>query len=180
MKSALLILENARLFNTTPPFHAAGIGTMTFLAIWLGLCSVMPPHFQKPLDGTTVASALSYANASSMLVIPSVLDEMSKDSALSDALRNVTNVIWSGGALPTATGEKLKYKAKLISYIGAIELAIFPHLIVKDAEDWKYVAIDPCFNIQFRPQADNFYKAVVVRSTEYKKYQPLWHIFSNL
>lgn len=173
-------MENARLFNTTPGFHAAGIGTMTFFAIWLGCCSIKPPQSHKPLDATTVASALNHANASSMLVIPSILEDMSKDPALSDVLCNVPNVVFSGGALPKEAGEKLKCKTHLTSYIGSTEFAIFPHWIIEDPDDWEYVAIDPCYNINFCQHADDLYKAVMVRSKECEMYQPVWHVFPNL
>ena len=179
-QSAVAILENARLFNTTPPFHAAGIGTMTFFGIWLGCCSVLPPQSHKPLDAATVASALHHAKASSMIVIASILEEMSKDPALSDVLRGVPNVIFSGGALPKDAGEKLKNKTHLTSYIGSTEFAIFPHLIVEDPNDWEYSAIDPCYNVHFYPHTDDLYEAVMVRSKECEKYQPVWHIFPDL
>ena len=179
-QSAVAIMENARLFNTTPGFHAAGIGTMTFFAIWLECCSILPPQSHKPLDATTVASAASHANASSMLVVPSILEDMSKDPALSDALRTVPNVIFSGGAVPKEAGEKLKNKTHLTSFIGSTEFAIFPHWIVEDPDDWEYVAIDPCYNIDFRQHADDLYEAVMVRSKECEMYQPVWHVFPDL
>lgn len=178
--SAVAILENARLFNTAPAFHAAGLGTMTFFAIWLGCCSVLPPQSHKPLDATTVASALSHANVSSMLVVPSILEDMSKDPALCDALRNVKNAIWSGGAVPKEAGDKLKNKTHLTSYMGSTEMAIFPHLIVEDPDDWEYVSIDPDYNLVFRHHADDLYDAVIVRSKESEKYQPVWHVFPDL
>ena len=179
-QSAVAIWQNARIFNTTPGFHAAGIGTMTFFAIWLGCCSILPPPSHKPLDAITVARILDHANASSMLVIPSILGDMSKDPALSDTLRNVSNAIYSGGVLPYEAGEKLKHKTQLISYIGATEFAIFPHWIIEDPNDWEYVKIDPCYNVDFRQQADDLYEAVMVRSKECEMYQPVWHIYPEL
>lgn len=179
-KSALAILKNARFFNTMPAFHAAGIGTMTFFAVWLRCCPIFPPQSPKPLDALTVARALNNANASSLLVIPSILEELSKDQALSDALRNVSNVIYSGGVMPKQAGEKLKNKTHLISYIGSTEFAIFPHWIIEDPDDWEYVAIDPCYNVNFYQHADDLYEAVVVRSKECEMYQPVWHVFPDL
>lgn len=179
-QSAVAIMENARLFNTMPGFHAAGIGTMTFFAIWLGCCSILPPPSHKPLDATTVASALSHVNASSMIVIPSILEDMSKDPALSDVLRNVPTVVFSGGALPKEAGEKLKNKTRLTSYIGSTEFAIFPHWIIEDPDDWEYVAIDACYNVNFCQHADDLYEAVMVRSKECEMYQPVWHVFPDL
>ena len=179
-QSAVAILENARVFNTTPAFHAAGIGTMTFFAIWLGCCSILPPQSHKPLDAATIASALSHANASSMIVIPSILEDMSKDPALSDVLRNVSNVVFSGSALTKDAGEKLKNKAHLTSYIGSTEFAIFPHWIVEDPDDWEYVAVDPCYNLDFRQHTDDLYEAVMVRSKECEMYQPVWNVFPDL
>ena len=178
--SAVAISENSRLFNTTPPFHAAGIGTMTFFAIWLGCCSILPPQSHKPLDAATVASALHHANASSMLVVPSILEEMSKDPELSDVLRRVPNVIFSGGTLSKEAGDKLKDKTHLTSYIGATEFAIFPHLMVEESEDWEYSAIDPCYNVEFCLHVDNMYEAVIVRSKDCEMYQPVWSIFPDL
>ena len=178
--SAVAILKDARLFNMTPSFHAAGIGTMTFFAVWLQCCSVVLPPSPKPIDALEVASALKYANVSSMLVIPSILEDLSKDPTLSDALRNVSNVIWAGSAVPKDAGNKLKHKAHLISYMGSTEYAIFPHLIVEDPDDWEYVAVDPCYNLEFRHQASDLYEAVIVRSEEYQMYQPIWHVFPDL
>ena len=179
-QSAVAILENARVFNTMPSFHAGGICTMTFFAIWLGWCSILPPPSYKPLDATAVASALSHANASGMIVIPSILEDMSKSPTFSDSLCHVPTVIFTGGALPKEAGEKLKTKTHLISYLGTTEFTIFPHLIVDDPDDWEYVAIDPCYNIDFRQYADDLFEAVIVRSKECEIYQPVWHIFPNL
>ena len=179
-QSAVTILRNARLLNTTPGFHAAGIGTMTFFAVWLGCCSILPPPSSKPIDASTIVDILKYANASSMLVVPSILEDMSKDSTLSDALHGLSFVIYSGGALPREAGDQLKNKTHVTSYIGATEFAIFPHLINKDPDDWEYVSIDPCYNIDFRQNSPDLYEAVMVRSVEWEKYQPVWHIYPQL
>ena len=179
-QSAVAIMENARLFNTMPGFHAGGIALMTYFAIWLGCCSILPPESHKPLDAATVTRALNHANATSVIVIPSILEDMSKDPALSDVLRNVPNVVFSGGPLPKEAGEKLKDKTHLTSYIGATEFAIFPHWIIEDPDDWEYVAVDACYNIDFRQHADDLYEAVIVRSKECEIYQPVWHIFPDL
>ena len=179
-QSALAVLENARMFNTMPAFHAAGIGTLTFFAIWLGCCQILPPQSHKPLDATTVASVLDQSIASIMLVTPSILQDMSKDPVLADALRHVPYTIFSGGVLPYEAGEKLKNRTHLTSFIGATEFAIFPHWIVDDPNDWEYVAIDPCYNVDFRHQADDLYQAVMVRTRECEAYQPVWHIYPDL
>ena len=179
-RSAIAILQNARLFNMTPAFHSAGAGTMTFFGIWLKCCSVLPPPSVKPLDGAAVANALKYANASCALVVPSILEDISKDSNLSDALRHVEYMIWSGGNLPPEAGEKLKNETQLVSYLGATETAVFHHVLHEDPDDWKYVEIDDSCNVEFREQADGLYELIQVRDQEHEKYQPIWHVFPDL
>ena len=179
-RSAIAIMENARLFNMTPAFHAAGISSMTFNAVWLSYCSVVPPPSNKPLDGAAVADALKYANADGALVVPSILEDMSKNPTLSNVLDKVQFMIWSGGALPPEAGERLKNKTELISYVGSTEIGVYHHLLNDDPDDWKYVAIHDCCNVEFRRHADDLYEAIVIRSEEHAKYQPIWHVFPDL
>ncbi|KAL8828602.1 MAG: hypothetical protein Q9170_006531 [Blastenia crenularia] len=126
------------------------------------------------------SGSTAHANISCMIVPPSILEDIGKDPELSHALRNVPNVISSGGALPKETGEKLKYITYLSTYIGSTEITMIPHWTNEDPYDWQYLAIDPCSGIQFYPQADDLYEAVVVRRIDLEKYQPVWHVFPDL
>ncbi|KAL8951795.1 MAG: hypothetical protein Q9222_002244 [Ikaeria aurantiellina] len=179
-QSAVALASNTRLINTMPGFHAAGIGIMTYFAIWIGCCSVLPPQSSRPLDAVMVANILKHANASSLIVVPSILEDMRKDPVLSGNLRHVKNVIWSGGPLPKETGEVLKHTAHLTTYIGSTELTMIPHWTVNDPNDWQYLEVDECFNIAFCQHTDDLYEAVVVRSKMHELYQPVWHIFPDL
>ncbi|KAL8715439.1 MAG: hypothetical protein Q9220_000773 [cf. Caloplaca sp. 1 TL-2023] len=179
-QSALALATETRVINTMPGFHAAGIGILTYFAIWIGCCSVLPPQSARPLDAAVIADTLKYANASSLIVVPSILEDIKKDPVLSDSLRNVQNVIWSGGPLPKETGETLKHMTHLTTYIGSTELTLIPHWIVNDLDDWQYLEMDECFNIEFHHFSNDLYEAVVVRSKKCEMYQPVWHIFPDL
>jgi thioester reductase-like protein len=90
---------------------------------------------------------------------------------------------FSGGAVPSASGNIVSKKLPLHQVIGSSECAMFP-LIREEREsnsvDWSYIQVHPASNVEFRHRFGDFYELVIVRKPENEHFQPIFTHFPDL
>ncbi|MCJ1382583.1 hypothetical protein MMC17_005696 [Xylographa soralifera] len=178
-ESALRKMFNMRILNSMPAFHAGGAIMIMCLSVFCGLVSVLPPS-HKPLDATTVAQILRVENVQTCVLLPSILEDIAKDSLLIKEFEKFPYVFNSGGPLSKTICSAFKDTTQIINLIGTTETGVLPHLFIPDIEDSMYVALNPCAGAEFRPHSHNLYELVLVRTKEVEDYQPVWHVFPKL
>ncbi|THV48643.1 hypothetical protein BGAL_0236g00130 [Botrytis galanthina] len=174
---------STRLLNTLPPFHAGGI-FMTLLNAVFNQTPLIYPLAGVPLSTQVALEALKYVKADSVFFAPPFVEEVGKNPEMLDFLvKNTDALIYGGGDVSQATGDKISKRLKLSMIIGSTESGAFPAVFPSDkwpSDDWKYFHFNPKAGIELRPHSENRYEAVVIRNPDPEKVQPIFSVFPLL
>ncbi|KAJ5727271.1 NRPS-like enzyme [Penicillium malachiteum] len=171
-----------RLYMTMPPFHAAGIGFVIFVTIPVNITLIMPTSGSLPTAAGLVA-ARKQTPFDWALVVPSIVLELAQDPELLDyCTTHLEYIVYGGGDLPQAIGNKVAAKIPLMNGYGASELGIMNVIHTPDRdplEDWRYLQFNPELGVELRHVSGEEYEAVVVRTPARQAYQFPFTIFPD-
>lgn len=178
------IFKGSKMFLTLPPFHAAGIGIMIFVAVPSSLTLVLPISGSPPTAASFVEAAKVTAVKSALLP-PFILNELAHNEALLDFCgENLDFLMYGGGDLPQPIGDTITKRIKLANVYGASELgilsALFSHTNRDPSKDWKYVSLHPEMGGEFRHVMEDKYELVLVKSEDRERHQMPFGIFPEL
>jgi len=157
-------------------FQAGGIIITLCYSAFCGVVSLLPSS-HKPLDATTAVSAIKRENVKISVLLPSLLEDIVKDSMLLQGITRASSIMSTGGPLSQAVSTVLAAKTRLMNVIGTTETGVLPHLQVMDPEDSDCITISPCAGAEFRTYSHNLHELVLVRREHVEPYQPVWHVF---
>ncbi|KAJ5999789.1 NRPS-like enzyme [Penicillium waksmanii] len=174
----------SKMFLTLPPFHAAGIGIMIFLAVPSKLTFVVPISASLP-TATSFLEAAKHTDLKSAVLPPFILNDLAhSEEMLEFCSQHLELILYGGGDLPQPIGEKIAKKIRLANMYGASEFGIvnvlFSHSNRDHTTDWKYISPHPNLGGEFRHVMDDKYELVLVRSEEREKHQMPFSIFPEL
>ncbi|KAJ5717801.1 NRPS-like enzyme [Penicillium malachiteum] len=171
-----------RLYMTMPPFHAAGIGFIVFITMTVNITLIMPTSGGLPTAAGLVA-ARKQTPFDWALVVPSIVLELAQDPELLEyCTTHVEHIVYCGGDLPQAIGNKVAAKIPLMNGYGASELGIMNVIHARDRdplEDWRYLQFNPELGVEHRHVSGEEYEAVVVRTPARQAYQFPFTIFPD-
>lgn len=131
-----------------------------------------------------LVEGLRQTSADVAFLVPSIVEELSQNPDLLDyCATNLERVLYCGGSLPQAAGDKVASKIELLNQFGASELGLTTLLRPKgtwDRGDWKHICFHPDLGIKLRHNVDETYELYVVRSSSLKDQQPTFTLFPNL
>ncbi|EOA83950.1 uncharacterized protein SETTUDRAFT_138651 [Exserohilum turcica Et28A] len=161
---------NANVLVVYPPYHASGITSMLFLALFLGIIPIYPTMGSTPEEVVDrVIAALDYlANGENATddeekvvdminMVPPHIEVLAKYPArLEQIARRTTGVRYGGGAISRATGDKVVQKVALICGLGSTEQGFWPCVRrvdddLKDDGIWEYSMPHPALNMRLDP-----------------------------
>ncbi|KAI0020288.1 putative NRPS-like enzyme [Xylariomycetidae sp. FL0641] len=150
------LCHGKRVLVTLPPFHGAGLGQYMLNAIPFGT------------TGEGVVEALKQTPADVAILSPELLDYCSE---------NLELILYIGGDLPQAVGDRVAAKVPLRCQWGASEVGI-PHQLVPslDADDWRYLRFHPSSGAAFDQVADGFFELVFRHDPALEATQPCFGI----
>lgn len=123
------------------------------LAMSIGLTLCLPVTSIPP--GATIVELLALSKASSIMTVPSILEDISLHADGTKALLPLQFVAFGGGLLNPTVGEKLdKAGVKLLNHFGATEVgAIAPVWPVEKSDyDYRFFRLRRDFNFKLIPQ----------------------------
>ncbi|KAJ5634499.1 NRPS-like enzyme [Penicillium herquei] len=171
-----------RLYMTMPPFHAAGIGFIIFITIPVNITLIMPTSGGLPTAAGLVA-ARKQTPFDWALVVPSIVLELAQDPELLEyCTTHVEYIVYCGGDLPQAIGNKVAAKISLMNGYGASELGILNVIHAPDRdplEDWRYLQFNPELGVEHHHVSGEEYEAVMVRTPARQAYQFPFTIFPD-
>ena len=157
---------------------AAGLVTIVFTAVFhrqlIGLIPTGPP-----LSADAASELIRSVPFTTIILPPSILDEIGKRPELLDCLEKVKNVLPGGSTTTKAAADAINYKTALLNILGATELGCISQLAI-DRQDWPYIASSPLTGIEFRQHSEEEYEMVVVRKEEFVSQQPTFELFPDL
>jgi thioester reductase-like protein len=113
-----------------------------------------------------VVEALKRSPADIALLVPSIVAELADNPELLDyCAKHLERIIYIGGDLPQALGDRVAAKAPLRCVFGASEIGIPNQLLPAELSpsDWHYVRFHPNAGYVFEDAADGVYELVVRR-----------------
>lgn len=171
---------NPRMYLAMPFFHMAGFSIGMTLSLCPRSVVVLGPG-DRPVSVPLVEQVLEYANVTSAMLPPSILEEMSKSEAALESLGLLQSVYYGGASMSRAAGSAIARRTRLFNQIGSTESVVFiTH--DTDPEDFQY----SCFNAQrnglsFRATAERgIYELFIVRDPNIEIHQGPFKIFPHL
>ncbi|KAM0152233.1 hypothetical protein ACHAPG_007769 [Botrytis cinerea] len=157
---------------------------MTLLNAVFNQTPLIYPLAGVPLSMQVVLEALKYVKADSVFLAPPFVEEIGKNPEMLDFLvKNIDVLLYGGGDVSQATGDKISKRLKLSMIIGSTESGAYPTVFPSDkwpSDDWKYFHFNPNAGIELRPHSEGRYEAVLIRNPDPEKVQPVFSVFPSL
>lgn len=131
------------------------------------------------MNADTAIVLIKSTQATTAILPPSTLDEISRRPALLETLASLNFVMAAGGAVPKPAGDAIMAKTKLLNTLGTTELGAFPQIEV-DQDDWSYMHFSLNAGAEFRHYSDDEYELVVVRDEKLRPFQPVFELFPDM
>ncbi|KAI1777957.1 putative NRPS-like enzyme [Hypoxylon cercidicola] len=167
-----------RVLVTVPPFHGAGLSQYLLNAIPFGNI-VTAPAAAAIATAQGVVDALKQAPADIAVLVPSVVAELAQNPELLDyCASHLEMILYIGGDLPQAIGDRVAAKVRLRCQWGASEVGIPQQMMPPELGpmDWRYVRFHPCVGAVFDEVADGVYELVIQRNESLVATQPCFSI----
>ncbi|KAL4794339.1 hypothetical protein BDV19DRAFT_390398 [Aspergillus venezuelensis] len=170
-----ILTSNDLILSTTPFFHFMGF-PLLIMAVFHGVpCVIMP---DKPLSTDLVSTVISTTKPTAALFPPSILEDLSSDSASLQALSKLKRIYFGGGPLSPDVGNKVAEYTQLVSFLGMTEGGFVLSLLLENG-DWSYFEWCPTFGIKME-HVENGLCEMVIHRHERSKLQPIFHTFPDL
>ncbi|KAI4269248.1 MAG: hypothetical protein LQ337_007399 [Flavoplaca oasis] len=135
--------------STLPLFHGFGVLAPS-LALSIGKTVCFPPS-EVIGNGPFVLKLLETKNITSLMTVPTILEEITQISA-AKRLASLAFVVVGGGPIKPAVGNNLNENGvSLLNHFGATELgALAPIFRPEKSYDWHYLRLRDDLNLQLR------------------------------
>ncbi|KAI1085430.1 acetyl-CoA synthetase-like protein [Whalleya microplaca] len=167
-----------RILVTVPPFHGAGVCQYLFNAIPFGNTAIVPAA-TAIVTAEGLVGALKQAPAEVALLVPSVVAELAQNPELLEyCAKHLELILYIGGDLPQAIGDRVAAKVPLRCQWGASEVGILQQLMPPELGqmDWRYIRFHPSVGAVFDEVTDGIYELVIRRQESLNDTQPAFSI----
>lgn len=127
---------------------------------------------------------LQHTKADAAFVSPNIVEEISKDPTLLDAVsRCLKAIVYAGGDLPQTLGDAVATRTKLFSLYGTSEMGqgVQVETLDRDPTDWKYLHFDEeLLGMKFKHHSEDLHELVIVKSPTFIHYQTPFAIAPEL
>ncbi|KAI5917609.1 hypothetical protein F4810DRAFT_704756 [Camillea tinctor] len=165
-----------RVYLAFPLFHCAGTSMILPGAIYSGFTIVLGPF---PPSAEIANGVHLYGNVQESCLTPTTLVDLAKDAEYLSNLGRLTQITFGGGPCPTAVGNAVSSKTRLMNCLGTTKCGILPFQLC-DPEDWPYMKVSPVVRQEYRHVSEDLYEQVIVRNPELKAFQGIFRTFPKL
>ncbi|KAF1940667.1 ochratoxin A non-ribosomal peptide synthetase [Clathrospora elynae] len=172
---------SGRFMTTMPPFHAAGLLALLQSPLYLG---PVPVYLDPGSPPTTEAilSAIMNTEVDWAFVAPSIINDLSKNPDLLEAVASrLQYIFFGGGSVPKITGDVVAQRLPIYQIFGLSEAGIIPLVHAQsnydNAKDWNYIQVNPSLKIEMRHRHEDLHEFVLVRNEEMEACQPVFSLF---
>ncbi|KAI1264088.1 hypothetical protein F5Y18DRAFT_428594 [Xylariaceae sp. FL1019] len=175
------VCRGKRVLSTLPPFHGAGLAQWLLNGIPFGNITVVPAAAGAIVTADALVDALRQTPADVAILVPSVVAEIAeRPDLLEFCAAHLELMIYIGGDLPQAVGDRVASKLSLRCQWGASEVGIPPQLFATALErekgGWCYVRFHPCVGAVFEEVTTTTYELVIRRQPDTRT-QPSFSIW---
>ncbi|KAK3942541.1 putative nrps-like enzyme protein [Diplogelasinospora grovesii] len=161
-------------------FCRAGLAQYLFNAIPFGSVVITPAAAAGIATAQGIVDALKQTPADVAVLVPSIVAELAQNDELLDyCARHLQLILYIGGDLPQAIGDRVAAKIRLRCQWGASEVGIPQQLMPAELQgptDWRYVRFHPCAGAAFEPVGADGVCELVIRRRDDTSTQPAFSI----
>ncbi|KAM0544004.1 hypothetical protein ACHAPJ_012029 [Fusarium lateritium] len=165
----------SRVYLAFPVNHSAGLTMLLPGTIYAGFTSVFGPF---PPSSAVIDSVHVHGKVQQSCIAPMMLADLVKNPTYLENLGRLDQVTYGGGPLPTAIGDAVSARTKLLNVMGATECGPLPCQLC-EPEDWAYLSYSPILGDEFRLVADGLYEHFIVRDPKLSRYQAIFQTFGD-
>jgi len=118
--------------------------------------------------------ALKATPADIAFLVPSIVSDLSQSPALLEyCSRYLELILYAGGDLPQAIGDRIAAKVPIRCNYGSSEVGLICQLLDPSmtAADWRYVRPHPDLGLEFEEITPGMFEMIVKRDAKYEEYQ---------
>ncbi len=146
--------------------------------------TIITPLSGVMLSAQLAVDGLKHVKADTLVIVPSLLEQIAKNPAFSDCVtRHVETIAYGGGDISQWSGDALTAKVNLFNFYGSTETGSFPLLRPSGkslSKDWEYIHPHPAAGLDFRPTLHGQFEAIVVKNSGPEHEQPISKISPEL
>lgn len=162
-----------RVLTNFPWVHAGGAHILSS-GIYNDFVPVIPG--QWPLRAADANHLHMHGNVQAAWYSPSILIDISRDSTFLENMRNLCNVSYSGGILPTDVGNAISRHTRIFGSMASTETGILPGEI-PPPDMWNYYRYTELLGHTFRHYEDDMYELVLTRDKTKEPFQGVFYTF---
>ena len=155
-----------------------GMTTLLQMTVLLDSVVVMGPAHQ-PATAAIVDQVTTLGDVTSVILPPSILDDLCHEPSMLEHLRNLKYVHYAGAPLNKDTGDKISQHVKLLSALGSTEAGPY-FASVHDGSDWNYHKFCPSIGLDFEYRTNDMYEAVFHRKEGLERWQQVFMVYPHL
>ncbi|KAK4693659.1 hypothetical protein P7C71_g3783, partial [Lecanoromycetidae sp. Uapishka_2] len=178
MDYSLFDLGGKGFINTFPGFHVGGMVAMTALPIFYNSHVVMVPS-QKPANGEMMGQIMSQMPIRGVFTPPTVVEELLETPEGLSQIARTEFVMYGGGPLAPAAGDRISQVTCLTSAIGSTEAGIIPAR-VPTREDWSYFEWHPDYEVDMVHVHTDIYELTIPNPARMAWIHTIWHTFPDV
>ena len=145
-------MAGGRCIIFLPLFHIAGVYFSMLVSI-MSRNTIVFPLSTVPPTGASLGAILHATPAEWAFIAPTHVEDIVKDPKLLQTVSSdPKTLLYSGGSVPSGTGNVLASHIRMCSYMGSSEFSGFPHLLPKGSgpsNDWAYIHLHPSIKAEF-------------------------------
>ena len=172
-------LHNPRVTITTLPFfHAFGFAMFVGSIYHPGTLALLPSN--RPPSAELVLSAMEKTKASTIIIAPSILEDIGNLPGGPEAIAKLDAVLYGGAPLAHTCGDKMSKLTRLVNAIGSTEMYFISGLVVDDPADWEYFEWDDSAGVDMEETSDPNLAEMVLKRDPSKTLQFVFYNFPDL
>lgn len=129
------------------------------------LNTVLVAETTKPATATNVTQVLTYGNAAGVIMPPSLIEELRRDSKGAGSLRKLKYTYFRGAPLPKHIAPILDSYTILEPLMGSTEAGGY-FIKIRHDEDWDYYSFRPAMGVEFEQRTTDLYEMIFHRKPE--------------
>ncbi|PYI25891.1 acetyl-CoA synthetase-like protein [Aspergillus indologenus CBS 114.80] len=146
-----VLAEASTVYMAFSLFHVAGFGLNCYLI--LAGCTLLFGYPRQPPSVAALRTALKVSNVDGALLPTSIIDELSCNAVLLEAVPRLRYIFGGGGFISRGAGDIIAQRTRLLNGLGSTECGSFIQYST-DPTYWAYYHFHPWNGVRWQPVSD--------------------------
>lgn len=129
-----------------------------------------------PPSGYLLSEILRQQKVRALYLPPFIIEQWSAEPSVIEQAKDLDFVLYGGGPLSTAIGDKLSEVTNVCQMYGSVEVGQV-QLLVPQSGEWSYMELNPFEEADMQPNGDGTFEMVLHQEQKHSAHRSLWHNF---